>query len=76
MPQAQRVLQSPPGIETQNYTAKFSEKVAALADFRYDGRTGGVGWHRKMKDYLISKALEIKKNTSRGGNLGGYTCGH
>ena len=57
----QSCLQAPPGIEAQNYTAKFSKKVAALADFRYDGRVGGVIWHKKMKDYLISKASEIEK---------------
>ena len=59
MPQ-QQILQTPPGIGAPNTMAKFGEKVAALQEFRYDGKTGGVNWHKKMKDYLISKAPEIE----------------
>ena len=54
-------LQAPPGMDAQNNMAKFSEKVAALADFRYDGKVGGASWYKKMKDFFISKASEIEK---------------
>ena len=41
-------------------TVKFSEKVATLPSYQYDGRQGGFNWHKKVKNYLISQSPEIE----------------
>jgi CRISPR/Cas system CMR-associated protein Cmr5 small subunit len=66
MPAQAPALQAPPGIVTQSPsvvhgTAKFSDpKVATLPSYQYDGKVGGVSWHRRVKDFIISRSSEIE----------------
>ena len=51
----------PPGFATQSPPAKFSDpKVATLSGYQYDGKVGGVSWHKRAKDFIISRSSEIE----------------
>ena len=41
--------------------SKFSEKVAIMATYQYDGEKGGAQWRRMIKQYLISRAPEMER---------------
>ena len=46
--------------EEREHRSKFSEKVATMEKFQYDGEKGGAGWRHTMRNYFISKAPEIE----------------
>ena len=38
----------------------FTEKVATMKEYQFDGGSGGAKWRETIKMYLISKAPEIE----------------
>ena len=53
----------PPGMSPMNLQdnrSPFTEKVATMKEYQYDGGSGGAKWRETIKPYLISKAPEIE----------------
>ena len=44
----------------EDQRSKFSEKVAVMSSYQYDGEKGGAQWRLMMKHYLIGKAPEME----------------
>jgi hypothetical protein len=57
------VSQWPPGFSPSTYygdsRSPFTEKVATMKEYQFDGGNGGARWRETIKHYLVSKAPEI-----------------
>ena len=44
----------------EDHRSRFSEKVAVMAAYQYDGDKGGAPWRLMIRQYLISRAPEME----------------
>ena len=44
----------------EDHRSRFSEKVAVMATYQYDGDKGGAQWRLMIRQYLISRAPEME----------------
>ena len=44
----------------EDHRSRFSEKVAVMAAYQYDGDKGGAQWRLMIRQYLISRAPEME----------------
>ena len=52
-------MNPPPMNDHQEHRSPFTEKVAVMKEYQFDGDRNGASWRMNIRIYLISKAPEI-----------------